>query len=105
MFTGILGILGIVLAPFGGVALTTAAISLGITSAITGVPSAILEITNDHINQSPDYYARIANNQMEMAYEQGKFLHDFLSETLKVLDEESFILRWNSSCKLRNLQL
>ena len=105
MFTGILGILGIVLAPFGGVALTTAAISLGITSAITGVPSAILEITNDHINQSPDYYARIANNQMEMAYEQGKFLHDFLSETLKVLDEESFILRWNSSCKQRNLQL
>ena len=28
--------LGLILAPFGGVALTTAAISLGITSAFTG---------------------------------------------------------------------
>ena len=72
--------------------MTTAAISLGITSAVTGVPSAIIDITNDHVNQAPDYYARIANNQMEMVYKQGKFINDFLTEALKVLDEESFKL-------------
>ena len=50
---------------------------------LTGVPSAILEITNDNINQPAEFYARIANNQMKMAYKQGKYLNDFLMEALK----------------------
>lgn len=87
--SGILGVLGLILAPFGGVALTSAAIGLGISSAMTGVPSAILDITNNNINQSPDYYARIANNQMKMVQKQGKFLNQFLAKALDVLEEES----------------
>ena len=70
---------------------------------LTGVPSAILEITNDNINQPAEFYARIANNQMKMAYKQGKYLNDFLMEALKVLDEESFQLSEDEQDEIEKL--
>ena len=88
--SGIFGVLSIILFPFGGgIALTTASVGFGIASAMTGVPAAVLEITNGQINESPDYYARIANNQMKMVQNQGKFLTEFLNQAYNTMDEES----------------
>lgn len=87
--SGILGVFGLILAPFGGIALTTVAMSMGIASVITAVPSAVIDITNDHINQPPDFYARIANNQMQMVQQQGLFISGFLSVAHGVITEEA----------------
>lgn len=99
---GILGILGLLLAPFtGGVSL----FGLLIGGTVSGSTSAVLTAsslgasavaigTASAANRLPTEadYSKMATNHLQMVYEQGNFVTEFLDKATDVFDETLYIM-------------
>ena len=86
----ILGLIGLILAPVGGVALSATAISVITASSIaTEIVGTGVDFASDMINPTEESFEKMAKSQMEMFEKQGKFLNTLLEESIVALDKSS----------------